>query len=93
MITLRAMFHQENSGVFHVEAHAPTDLVERTYVSGWTLKPKDRVLVTRLVCAIEAGAALTDLTVKTDVLGKTYVASTSTVLGRTLNADLKRLGF
>ena len=31
--------------------------------------------------------------VQTDVYGKTYLVAHSVVLGRTMNADLKRLGF
>jgi hypothetical protein len=50
-------------------------------------------LAWRLVWAIEAGVVFTNPTVKTDVNDRTYVAVESQVIGRRLNADLKRLGF
>lgn len=50
-------------------------------------------LAARLAAAINAGVVYTDARVATDVNGKTYVAARSMVLGRRLNADLRRLGF
>jgi hypothetical protein len=52
-----------------------------------------RKLAARLKLAIEAGATECDPTIETDRFGQTYVRAKTTVLGRTLNADLKRLGF
>jgi hypothetical protein len=67
--------------------------VDRNHVYGMILSKTKRALAERLVRAIEAGVVISDLAIKTDVNGNTYVGSKSNVLGRTLNADLKRLGF
>ena len=58
-------------------------------------EPNDRrhALALRLVRAIEAGAVFTAPEIKTDVNGKTFVSAGSEVIGRRMNADLKRLGF
>jgi hypothetical protein len=53
----------------------------------------NRKLVDRLVKAVEAGAVYVDVTVAEDVNGKSYPDYHCKVLGRTLNADLKRLGY
>lgn len=50
-------------------------------------------LAERLRTAILAGAVYRNPEVRTDNGGKTYVSTTCMVLGRKLNADLKRLGF
>jgi hypothetical protein len=47
----------------------------------------------RLRRAMLAGVVFTDAEIKTDVNGKTYVSARSHVLGRMINADLRRLGF
>jgi hypothetical protein len=47
----------------------------------------------RLARAINAGVVFHDPKVITDVDGNTFVSAASRVRGRTLNADLKRLGF
>lgn len=68
--------------------------VDRPSVGGWMLSAKARPLAERLKRAIEAGAVFTAGRIATDVDGRTYVATTGPrVLGRTLNADLKRLGY
>jgi hypothetical protein len=53
---------------------------------------RDRKLAERLAAAIRAGVVFVDPEVKTNVNGKTYVNARSTVLGRMVNADLRRLG-
>lgn len=50
-------------------------------------------LAKRLAAAIEAGAVFHDFEVRTDVNGKTFLGYSSRVLGRMMNADLRRLGF
>lgn len=65
--------------------------VDRTTSGGWAVA--DQKTADRLVAAIEAGAVLRDVEVRTDVNGKTYMNYQSTVLGRTIKADLTRLGF
>lgn len=50
-------------------------------------------LAQRLKTAVEAGVVLTDPQWAINKLGQRYVSARVTVLGRTLNADLKRLGY
>jgi len=67
--------------------------VDRPNVGGWGMLPKHRALATRLFRAIQDGAAFSDVTLKVDVNGKTYINASHLVLGRHMNADLKRLGY
>lgn len=60
---------------------------------GYRLGPNHDRLAKRLVRAINDGKVFVDMSVKRDVNGKTYVEETSLVRGRTMNADLKRLGY
>lgn len=55
--------------------------------------PRGKRLAERLAAATRAGVVHEDAYVKTDIYGKTYVTSRTTVMGKYLNADLKRLGF
>lgn len=50
-------------------------------------------LAERLKRAVDAQAVMHDLHVRRDVNGNTYVAASSRILGRHLNADLKALGY
>ena len=77
-----------------VEVHTTAD-VDRKRVYGWMLKatPSDQKLAAHLIQAIHAGKALTVGGILTDVNGKTYLNTNTMVTGRTMNADLKRLGF
>ena len=50
-------------------------------------------LAKRLEKAINAGVVVTNQKIAKDDQGKTYVNDKSQVIGRKLNADLKRLGF
>lgn len=65
--------------------------VDRPNTGGYIVKGGR--LAARLESAMLAGVVYEDPTVKTDVNGKTYVAASSRILGRTVNADLRRLGF
>jgi hypothetical protein len=67
--------------------------LDRRELSGWGLPLKHRKLAERLKRAIEAGVVYGRAAVATDVNGKTYLKSDWRVFGRTMNADLKRLGF
>jgi hypothetical protein len=60
----------------------------RTYGIGVTKRN-----LPRLVAAVNAGKVATNPEIRTDVGGNTYVAFTSAVHGRTVNVDLKRLGY
>lgn len=64
--------------------------VDRKELSGWGVKATHRTLAERLKLA---GAVFGEGKILTDVNGKTYVGTTGRVLGRTMNADLKGLGF
>ena len=70
-----------------------TPVTDREDVYAWALPSKDGALASRLARAVQAGAVLTNPVVKTDVNGKTYVSVDSQVMGRHMNADLKRLGY
>jgi len=83
----------EGYGLLQVSVTAPEGLVDRSDVYGWTLPHTKRALANRLARGIKAGKVLTNAVVKTDVNGKTYLSAESQVLGRHMNADLKRLGF
>jgi len=67
--------------------------VDRTVSIGVIVDPKKPNLIIRLTKAIEAGVAFTDTQIKKNIYGKTYVAGNLQVIGRRLNADLKRLGY
>ena len=66
---------------------------DRDYLLGWGLGPNHGMLAARLRRAILAGKVFGPGEIRTDIHGKTYVCATSRVLGRTLNADLRRMGF
>lgn len=92
MFTLVATkFRDPVDNTFHVAVQANGDELDRRYVAGWSV-PNEK-LAERLVKAIHAGVVLDVNGVLTDVNGKTYLSCTSKVLGRTMNADLKRMGF
>lgn len=67
--------------------------VDRPNCGGYFVPADKPKLIERLRRAMIAGAVYRDPEVKTDVNGKTYVHARATVLGRMMNADLKRLGF
>jgi len=76
---------------FMVRASYPHAGTDRVNGMGWVVKKLS--VAKRLVTAIEAGAVLTSPTIETDVNCNTYVSASSQVLGRKMNADLKRLGY
>lgn len=65
--------------------------VDRPDTGGWVVS--NRSVARRLKAAIEDGNALANVHVATDVRGETYVAYNSRVMGRYMNADLRRLGY
>jgi hypothetical protein len=76
-----------------VTVKVTTPMTDREDVYAWALPSKGRALASRLARAVQAGAVLKNPVVKTDVNGKTYVSAESQVMGRHMNADLKRLGY
>ena len=54
---------------------------------------KSRRLADRVSVAMKSGAAFANAEIRTDNYGSTYVAARCVLNGRTLNADLCRLGF
>lgn len=78
-----------------ITVHAVWSGVDRPDVGGYALPDTARGhrLAARLVAAMRAGVVYPNPVVKTDVDGQTYVSASATVLGRMMNADLKRLGF
>jgi hypothetical protein len=74
----------------------PQDGLDRLDAHAWCVgkdTPAHRKLAERLVAAIKDGAIITPGDPYTDVNGKRGVHSQSTILGRTMNADLRRLGY
>lgn len=65
--------------------------VDRPKTGGYLVR--ERALAERLKRAMLAGAVYYDAEVREDVNGQTFVATRSRVLGRMVNADLRRLGF
>jgi hypothetical protein len=61
--------------------------------TGSASKRTSRSLAQRLVSAICAGRAYPNPRVTADRAGQEFVTFDINILGRTLNADLKRLGF
>ena len=86
-----AVVEQTPEGII-VYVEYPYAGVDRPRTMGWQVGEKPR-LAARLAAAIRAGRAMAPGTVRTDINGRTYVEAASYVLGRTLNADLRRLGF
>lgn len=78
-----------------VEAHATYSGLDRTNCYAWALRndKASEKLAVRLASAINSGAAVKCLAVLSDTTKKTYAWTHTTLLGRTLNADLKRLGY
>lgn len=64
---------------------------DRTDGSGWILG--NRRTAERLRTAVLAGAVFHNISVGTDVNGRTYVKATSRVMAKYANADLRRLGY
>lgn len=87
--TIKPSPHPHTS--FMVRATYPHAGTDRVNGMGWVVKKLS--VAKRLVTAIEAGAVLTSPTIETDVNCNTYVSASSQVLGRKMNADLKRLGY
>lgn len=83
-----------DKGGFVVNVHADDASLDRTHCAAWSVGPSHRNLAERLKRAVDAGAVLKGGERRTDIHGKTYWSVNQTaVMGRRMNADLKRLGF
>jgi hypothetical protein len=71
--------------------------VDRPRVGGYSLAATKRKLAARLAAALASpsvySAYLGRCDLRTDIHGQTYISAFAPITGRTLNADLKRLGF
>jgi hypothetical protein len=67
--------------------------VDRPNTGGWLLPLKKRSLAERLKRAIEAGVVYKRLVKTNDIYGQTYISTGVPILVRTMNADLKKLGY
>lgn len=65
--------------------------VDRPNVGGWAVRNTREA--NRLTAALLAGVVYDDPRVRLDNAGRTYVHGAAKVLGRYMNADLRRLGF
>lgn len=81
----------ERDGEIVVTTHVHGADVDRPETHGYVCT--NRKIAERLARAIEAGAVFTVTGVGTDVNGRTFLLYSSRVLGRMMNADLRRLGF
>ncbi len=67
--------------------------LDRPHTGGFGLKLSHRALALRLKRAIDAQAVHVNPGVVKDVNGKSYVQADCRVLGRHMNADLRRIGY
>ena len=67
--------------------------VDRNRIDSWLLPKGSLDLARRLKRAVDAQAVVSEPRVEKDVNGATYVDAGLSVMGRTMSADLKRLGF
>lgn len=69
--------------------------VDRPYTGGIATGTgaRGKALAARLEAAIRAGVVYVEPSIRVDVNGQSYVNANCRVLGRMLNADLRRLGF
>lgn len=78
-------------GIFEVVGMWGGAALDRPAGTGYAVR--GRRLAERLAQAMRDGKVFRDAEVKVDMNGKTYVSANSNVLGRTANADLRRMGY
>jgi hypothetical protein len=74
----------------------PSINIDRLFVHGWGLgAPSSRTwkLAERLQKAVLAGKAFGPASAKVDIHGASYISGPALIMGRYLNADLKKAGF
>ena len=84
--------HAEVPGI-QVMVTFPNAGVDRPSTIGVIVDSNKMILALRLVDAINAGVAYKVEGIVKDSAGQTYVGGSLQVIGRRLNADLKRLGY
>lgn len=89
-LTPKARIEKDSDGYYSVDIIWPRVDRPNTYSIS---TGKNAKLATRLAAAIDAGAATTFNAIEKDSDGETYVNAEIHVMGRMLNADLKRLGY
>lgn len=67
--------------------------IDRNEMMGYQLRRSNSRLKARLMKAIHAGAVFPNPLVVLDIYGKSYVQAGFVVFGKTMGADLRRLGF
>jgi hypothetical protein len=94
-VTCRRREAQGETDKPHLIVETTWNGVDRTDGLGIALPdtPAGKSLAVRLMRAIRAGVVFTNPTARHDISGKTYASSGYAVWGRTLNADLRRLGY
>ena len=92
-VTFRVEVVTAPNGRIHIDSFAQGIILDRPRMMGFVLSPGKMKLALRMKKAIEAGVVWADCKVKNDIHKKTYLCATHTVWAKTMNADLKRLGF
>jgi len=82
---------QQDGQVITVSTHVVGVEVDRTELMGYSVG--NLALARRLAHAIKAGKVFGPASIATDIAGRTYVRTDACVIGRRMNADLRRLGF
>lgn len=95
-LTRRATIKTDEEGYYTVTAYwSGGDLKEEVRGLAWCCGKKNRghALANRLKRAFEAGAILPNPKIMTRDNGTQWVSADLNILGRRMNADLKRVGF
>lgn len=90
----RVEVSKDAEGFFHVWPFwtvKDADPLQDPQGTGYSVRTKREA--ERLSAAIEAGVVFTDAKVRRNVYGETYVSARSHVMGKYLNADLRKLGY
>jgi len=94
MVDVKVERDTDDHGTGHADlwsVHPIWSDVDNPVGSGWLVRGER--LARRLEAALRAGVAIGPAEVCTDVNGKTYASYNHRVMGRYMNADLRRLGF
>lgn len=92
-LTAKASISTTEEGSLRVDVTWEGEPLDRSIGLCYGLKSSHGKLASRLIAAINAQRVFTHAAILKDRDGKTYVSAATNVWGRTLNRDLKRLGF